>query len=255
MARTFRNTAIDPTRWSSHGRWDDEATDDALRRTASTGQRFFTTLFARHPALVADAFFLRWSQQPGDTYLFVDRDHDGFGVQYDPDLDYVIVSGADGRNEVGPWFADPADEALRYVEATYLRPAPRIVHHGSCLCGAVTFDVEGALPPPDACHCTQCRKHSGHYFVSTDVPRAAVTIRGEEKLAWYRSSEKARRGFCATCGSSLFWDPIDRDKHSWIGVAMGAFDGPTDTRLRIHIHVAEQGDYYDLADGLPQNPR
>jgi hypothetical protein len=34
---------------------------------------------------------------------------------------------------------------------------------------------------------------------------------------------------------------------------MGAFDGPTDTRLRIHIHVADKGDYYDIADGLPQN--
>ena len=32
---------------------------------------------------------------------------------------------------------------------------------GSCLCGAVKFTVEGELKPPDACHCTQCRKTSG----------------------------------------------------------------------------------------------
>ena len=125
------------------------------------------------------------------------------------------------------------------------------MHKGSCLCGAITFEVAGALPGPDACHCRHCRKQSGHYFASTDVPRAAVTIHGEERLTWYRSSDKARRGFCSTCGSALFWDPLERD---WIGIAMGAFDTPTETKLRIHIFVADKGDYYDIGDGLPQNP-
>jgi hypothetical protein len=123
------------------------------------------------------------------------------------------------------------------------------MHKGSCLCGAVTFDVEGNLPGPDACHCSQCRKHSGHYFVSTDVPRSSVTIHGEENVTWFQSSEKARRGFCATCGSSLFWDPLFRD---WIGIAMGAFDKPTNTHLAMHIYVADKGDYYEIADGVRQ---
>jgi hypothetical protein len=39
-----------------------------------------------------------------------------------------------------------------------------------------------------------------------------------------------------------------------IGVAMGAFDPPTGTKLAIHIYVADKGDYYDITDGLPQNP-
>jgi hypothetical protein len=124
------------------------------------------------------------------------------------------------------------------------------MHTGSCLCGAVRFAVAGELPGPDACHCTQCRKHSGHYFASTDVARAALTISGEEQLRWFQSSAKVRRGFCAHCGSSLFWDPIFKDR---IGIAMGAFDSPTGTRLAIHIFVADKGDYYDIADGLPQN--
>jgi hypothetical protein len=123
-------------------------------------------------------------------------------------------------------------------------------HTGSCLCGAVTFEVAGALSPPDACHCTQCRKVSGHYWASTDVARPALTIRGADQVKWFRSSERVRRGFCSNCGSSLFWDPIGKDL---VGVAMGAFDKPTDTRLAIHIFVADKGDYYDIADGLPQN--
>src|SRR5262245_40390399 len=60
------------------------------------------------------------------------------------------------------------------------------MHTGSCLCGAVRFEIAGDLPDPDACHCTQCRKTSGHYFVSTDAPRSAITIHGAENLTWYR---------------------------------------------------------------------
>ena len=123
------------------------------------------------------------------------------------------------------------------------------MHRGSCLCGGVTFEVEGDLPGPDACHCSICRKHSGHVFASTDVAKSALTIRGEEHLHWYRSSELVRRGFCGTCGCSLFWD---RDGWDKIGIAMGAFDGPTGTRLAIHIFVSDKGDYYDIADGVPQ---
>ena len=127
-----------------------------------------------------------------------------------------------------------------------------MIHRGSCLCGAVTFEFDGDLLPPDACHCTQCRKQSGHYFASTDVPRASLSVRGADKVTWFASSERVRRGFCSVCGSTLFWDPIRKDT---IGIAMGAFDTPTATHLAIHIFVADKGDYYEIADGLPQNQR
>ena len=124
------------------------------------------------------------------------------------------------------------------------------MHTGSCLCGAVSFTVDAALPPPDACHCTICRKSSGHYAVGTDAPRAAVTIRGGDHVTWYQSSEEVRRGFCRTCGSPLFFDKAGR---SWIGIQMGAFDKPTDTHLHVHIFTAEKGDYYELPDdGVPK---
>lgn len=121
---------------------------------------------------------------------------------------------------------------------------------GSCLCGAVSFEVSADLAPADACHCSQCRRQTGHYFASTNVPREALTIHGADKVVWYRSSEKVRRGFCSVCGSVLFWDPLERD---WTSVAMGAFEAPTGTHLEMHIHVADKGDYYDIADGLPQH--
>lgn len=123
---------------------------------------------------------------------------------------------------------------------------------GSCLCGAVQFSVDVPLSHPDACHCVACRKTTGHFLASADVPKAVLLITGEDAVRWYPSSEKVRRGFCGTCGSTLFWDPVVRD---WIGVAMGAIDGPTRATLSRHIFVAEKGDYYVIADGLPQNQR
>ena len=126
------------------------------------------------------------------------------------------------------------------------------MHKGSCLCGQVSFEVAGELHANDACHCTKCSKQSGHYWASTDLPRTAVTIQGAENLNWFQSSERVRRGFCKICGSFLFWDPVGRDK---IAIAMGAFDGATGAKLEKHIFVAEKGDYYEIADGLPQHAR
>ena len=127
------------------------------------------------------------------------------------------------------------------------------MYSGSCLCGSVTFEVEGELDKIDACHCEQCRRWTGHFLASADVARSALTLNGEEHVGWYDSSERVRRGFCSSCGSSLFFDPVDREKHDWIGVSMGAFDKPTDASITLHIFVAEKGDYYEIADGLPQN--
>jgi hypothetical protein len=121
---------------------------------------------------------------------------------------------------------------------------------GSCMCGKVSFTVTGELGAPDACHCTQCRKQSGHFFASGNVPRTALSVVGSENVTWYQSSAKVRRGFCSTCGSALFWDP---PAHDWTSIAMGALDTPTFTHLEKHIFVAEKGDYYEIRDGLPQS--
>lgn len=82
------------------------------------------------------------------------------------------------------------------------------------------------------------------------MPRTSLrVVEGEDHVKWYQSSEKVRRGFCDTCGSTLFWDPIH---HDWTAVAMGAFDDPTGVEIAIHVFTSERGDYYSLEDGLPQ---
>ena len=118
---------------------------------------------------------------------------------------------------------------------------------GSCLCGAVTYTAKGTAGAPAACHCTQCRKQSGHVWASSYVPDGDIEIAGE--VRWYQSSEKARRGFCPACGSALFWKHADDD---FTCFSTGSIDGPTGLRLRGHIFTADKGDYYDIADDLPQ---
>ena len=118
---------------------------------------------------------------------------------------------------------------------------------GSCLCGAVTFEAEEPAGGFSVCHCGQCRKWSGHLWSSAHVPDDRLTVHGE--VRWFQSSGKARRGFCPTCGSALFWKHAD-DEHT--SFALGAIDGPTGARLAKHIFTADKGDYYDIADGLPQ---
>ena len=123
------------------------------------------------------------------------------------------------------------------------------MHHGSCLCGAVSFELQGEMRPPFACHCTQCRKTSGHYASFTNVLRDKLRFSRDDGLEWYQSSDHARRGFCRVCGASLFWDMAGMDG---IWVACGALEGPTGLHQSKHIFVASKGDYYEIADGLPQ---
>lgn len=123
---------------------------------------------------------------------------------------------------------------------------------GSCICGKVKFEVKGEIPPTHACHCTLCRKSSGHFGVGADIKRDHLVIHGAENVTWFQTSHWAQRGFCSTCGSPLFFDPLDKEKINWIGVSMGAFDEATNSKLTMHIYTKEKGDYYDLTDGLPQ---
>jgi hypothetical protein len=91
----------------------------------------------------------------------------------------------------------------------------------------------------------QCRKTSGHLVAATSAWRTDLEISGD--VRWFQSSKAARRGFCGTCGSSLFWDGQGDD----ISIHAGTLDGATGLETVGHIFCADKGDYYALADGLP----
>ena len=121
--------------------------------------------------------------------------------------------------------------------------------NGGCLCGQVTYTVEGPLRPVVACHCVQCRKTSGHYVAATSARRDHIDIQGQ--VTWYHASDTARRGFCATCGSSLFWDGPGEN----LSIHAGTLDGATGLKTAGHIFCAYKGDYYDLPSDLPSADR
>ncbi|MFW2543055.1 GFA family protein [Primorskyibacter sp. 2E107] len=118
---------------------------------------------------------------------------------------------------------------------------------GSCACGAITFAVNDVPLGASCCHCSQCRKMSGHVWSSAYVQASALAIAGPVK--WVALTEVAHRGICPDCGAFLFWKAHEEDTMSF---ALGAIDGPTGLALEKHIFTATKGDYYTLCDGLPQ---
>lgn len=122
---------------------------------------------------------------------------------------------------------------------------------GGCLCGAVRYAVRGPLRPVVACHCGQCRKSSGHVFAASGARDHDLALEEDRGLRWFRSSDKARRGFCQICGSSVFWKA---DGSDYTAIAAGTLELPTGLDLVAHIFVADAGDYYVIEDGLPQLP-
>ena len=118
---------------------------------------------------------------------------------------------------------------------------------GTCLCGAITFETPVAPRGASVCHCSQCRRQSGHLWASAFVPKADLTVTGP--VRWYDSSDAAQRGFCPTCGSFLFWQAHAEDT---ISFSLGALEAPTGITLQKHIFCADKGDYYQITDTLPQ---
>jgi hypothetical protein len=117
---------------------------------------------------------------------------------------------------------------------------------GRCLCGAVRFEVSGPLRDVLLCHCGECRRWHGHVCAMTAALSEHLRLVSDRGLRWIdspRSAARARRGFCAECGSSLFWDAPDRDT---ISIAAGTLDAPTGLKTVGQIHVEDAGDYYEL---------
>jgi hypothetical protein len=121
------------------------------------------------------------------------------------------------------------------------------VHTGRCLCGGVQYTISGPLRGIVACHCSQCRRTSGHFVAMTSCPLTALQVTRSGSLTWYRSSEKAERGFCQVCGGNLFWRQFDSET---ISITAGTLDLPTGLEIIEHIYVADKSDYYTLDEGV-----
>lgn len=125
---------------------------------------------------------------------------------------------------------------------------------GSCLCGAVQFEVVPPFIRAGHCHCERCRKHSGTAVCTqARVSRDQFQLlKGAESIRVYGTGEGAVKAFCVTCGSSLFGgDWPDGDQ---VSIRMGAFDDDPGIRPQFHTFVEDRASWDKITDVLPQYP-
>ena len=123
---------------------------------------------------------------------------------------------------------------------------------GTCLCGAVGYQIEGDVTGVWLCHCSKCRRANGSAFQAGAVCSRAsfMWTQGEERLAEYRMPSGYRRTFCRTCASPL---PLFVEGTEYVWLPAGALEGADlDLRVTHHIFVGSKASWFEIADGLPQ---
>ena len=125
---------------------------------------------------------------------------------------------------------------------------------GGCLCGAVRYRIFGDLRGVVNCHCSKCRRFHGNFGAYTSIALEQLELVEERGLKWFKSTTdetpNVHRGFCAECGSSLFWHPRDQKN---IAVAAGSLDEPTHLQTIGHVWISQISDYYEIQDDLPRH--
>jgi hypothetical protein len=123
---------------------------------------------------------------------------------------------------------------------------------GNCLCGAITFCITLPCRWVAHCHCTMCQQMGGAAFVTwvgVDKKHCDI-IDLERQLHWYQSSPEAQRGFCGTCGSSLFFH-----SNRWpdeMHITLSNFQTPVDKVPQMHAFWDTHVDWITLSDELPR---
>jgi hypothetical protein len=129
-----------------------------------------------------------------------------------------------------------------------------VMLHGSCLCGAVRYELRGVPRVMYHCHCSTCRKASGAAAATNMLASYDEfhIVAGADCLASYESSPRKRRYFCSRCGSPIYSHA--EATHDVVSLRCGALDDDPPLRPAAHLHVASQAPWSAIADGLPQLP-
>ncbi|HEX3695471.1 MAG TPA: GFA family protein [Polyangia bacterium] len=124
--------------------------------------------------------------------------------------------------------------------------------NGSCLCGGIKYQVDGAIGEVVNCHCSMCRKATGAAFRTRGAVAAPAFrwVTGEELLSKYESSPGQTRTFCRVCGATLV--TFFRDHPDQLGLPLGTLDDDPGVRPSAHVFVASNALWFEITDGLPQ---
>ena len=122
---------------------------------------------------------------------------------------------------------------------------------GSCLCGAVRFELTEEPGPIAVCYCQMCRKATGAPL-ATNAPMPAAAYRitaGATHVSGYESSPGETRHFCGRCGSPLYSERVDRP--GIVRVRVGTINEPLTTRPAASYYTASKCNWWEIRDSLP----
>jgi hypothetical protein len=123
---------------------------------------------------------------------------------------------------------------------------------GSCLCGAVRFEVS----PPSLfcahCHCAMCRRsHGAAYVTWFAVPFSQFEVtQGKGELRRRDSSDHGARSFCGRCGSSLFCESTKHPES--IDIVLANMEGAIDKAPEAHVYYSDRASWVEIDDELPK---
>jgi hypothetical protein len=122
---------------------------------------------------------------------------------------------------------------------------------GSCLCGAVRYEIDGDIGPIGLCHCRNCRKANGSAFnAAAEVAAKDFRLRtGQDAVRAYESSPGVHRVFWGGCGSPLY-SRRDATPES-IRLRIGTLDTPVPGKPVMQIFTSEKAEWHDLATDIP----
>ena len=116
-----------------------------------------------------------------------------------------------------------------------------------CLCGNISFKTSGYHRDVQNCHCVQCLKTHGHHAAYSKVEEKDLKFLSKKSLKWFKSSKRAKRGFCSNCGASIFFKVIGTNS---VCIAAGIFNNPTKLKTSIEIFTKGKSDYYKINSKL-----
>ena len=125
------------------------------------------------------------------------------------------------------------------------------MHHGSCLCGAVRYEVEGDFQRFYLCHCRHCRKDTGSAHAANLFASGATLkwVAGKDHVKCFTlPSTRHGKCFCSTCGSAL---PSLHSEGTFLVVPAGSLDSDVTLKPDAHIFGSRRAHWDSRLDEVP----